>query len=371
MTDPQPPGSNICAEMRYSEDGREEICTFRSHDHSIAHFFEDYQHYYDLVMGYYDQVTVNNFGNLPADLVPIRALFIYKCGVALQRLQVREGMEERDPGEDSEPAKPAGPRPPDPTPEQEGPPRLRIVRNEDVHKELGICGKTKIEDGEVFICLAPTAHKGECDWMNYEVAVDTAEHKMTIAAIFSRSWWKNRLDIITGRLPRVLPPYGQNLESPVPPPEDPDDTPEPPPLPPTPIRSEPIPDYPKRPESPEEERRKSFDPERGGGHVGSRGPGTNKWDRARRDGANWEEADDGAARVQTPEAKPLEDHQSGIPMGAGLGRRRDQIASRMGECGLLKREGDALFVCRKEIGHMAKYEGHRFVFYKNLSEEDD
>lgn len=349
MTDERPPapGQGICGFMRYVSEGGElksEICTFPAHNKVLRHFFEDFQQYYDRIMAEYDTMMLTP-ETYTSELKAARQAFLQNIGERFQQLQEAAKKTWTKDSDPDVPEPPATRMPPlTKSPPSGKYPPLRVVKDGEATQELGICGASERREGEWWICVAQANHlrKGkDHDWRNYEDAVEDAERLYSRTSWWSRRWWKDKLDQLFGRGNEELPPpSGQGH------PSDPDrwqNDPE------GSRESASTPDYPSRPETPEEERRKPFDPEHGGGHVGSRGPGTEPWDTARRAGANWEEPDDGATRTQDPSGEPIPPHATGTFAGAPFRRRRD--TSNPDQCGRYDKKHGKIYICRRRRGH--------------------
>lgn len=368
------PGVGICGYMRYvgAEGGTKmEICTFPKHNERVHHFFQDFQQYYDTVMNRYTEWALNPEKYTP-EMQQARDDFIFNTGEAVQELRSRTRWEREQAGlpVDNPPLPPSLPGPVDPPRDGRYPP-LRLVQDGDAPRELGICGETKQEDGETYICVnLPSCNGRPHGWLLYVEAVDDAKRRWERLGWWARQWWKDKLKTITGERPKDLPPPLPPKRFPVRPDrwQNPE---EPPPMPPDPEpEPEPMPDYPPMPTTPEEERRKPLDPEHGGGHFeGARGPGDPRWDNARKAGANWQEPDDGATRAQDPSGEPLPPSATGEFLGAKFHRKR--ITTNPNECGLLDKAHGKIYICRAPFGHVSDGMPHRWRYLHDATEQDD
>lgn len=355
------PGSNICGAMKHigvGEGSRAEICTYQPHDEYIPHFMEDADAYFKRIMDWYDTQR-DELGQLSDELREQHGKFIFKFGINLQRLvDDTKAKYERDPPDLGTPPRTA---PDDGRPY----PRPRIVRDEDVLKELGICGATKVTDGELYICTDVPNHPGIHNWMAYEVAVETADQNFGLLSRFARELGKGLLGVVSGERPEDLPPFGEPIDHTPPPIVDPDeDTVEIPPLN--------WPDMPSIASEIDEDDDMSDDPipprpppGSPGRPSGARGPGDPKWDEAVKSGAKWSE---NALRPPAqpdplPGAEPdLPDGVSGEPIGSGGGRRQPNY------CRATMRHKGKIYICWKDFGHLRLEEPHRWTYWKDEGE---
>lgn len=354
-----PPGSNICGQMRIVGAERAEICTFQPHPDHVAHFWEDAQSYFERTLAWYDSKR-DHLGQLGDELRRLQAKFIFKWGVELQRIM---GVEQQDPPNVDMSDPPGIPR--RTAPEKGNYPPLRPVRDGDAPRELGICGATKTEDGQMFICVAPPNHQHDHNWIDYDVAVSNADWNFSRLQQLARELEQQRQRIIRGEVPRDLPPFGSPIDHKPPPLVDPDaDTIEIPPL-----------DWPDMPpiddevdgdEMPDDPTPPPIPPGTHPGRPpGARGPGDPKWDESVNQGAKWsEEALRPPAQPDPlPGAEPdLPEDVSGQPAGTGGGRKEPNY------CRATMRSKGKIYICWKEFGHLRIEEPHRWTYWKDEGE---